>query len=380
MDSMLSIFLMIPKNKLSKLIEDSDPDVNIDRDCWTIKAKHKRLKNSLRLKILAFYYQGKVSRSKISEDLFIPYSTVCLVIRRFEKDSVCSKHWFNSSEVKISKSKLIRNLISKYIESHNHPFSSIQISKYIKDLAGVKVSRSNLITYMKNNLRMSFKRVSGRPVQAFSQRNLQLKSIFLLEFANLSNKDCIFVNVDEVIFSNSTKWNYSWGLKGKVNVSSNIGFTGSLGMFGAFTSKGDWFFSNLTQNNNSEEFIKFINRQVDWLLDDLKIKIEHLVLMIDNSPVHTSRKSMKNLKDLKCQMVFLPPYWPQLAPIEMTFNVMKRKICKHSECEIIKLCLKDGMRTIKEVLATFTNGQIVSFWTKTMKEVNEWLEDLGIRD
>ena len=56
------------------------------------------------------------------------------------------------------------------------------------------------------------------------------------------------------------------------------------------------------------------------------------------------------------------------------------KICKHSEVEIIKLCLKDGMRTIKEVLATFTNGQIVSFLTKTMKEANEWLEVLGSRD
>ena len=151
-------------------------------------------------------------------------------------------------------------------------------------------------------------------------------------------------------------------------------------MFGAITSKGDWFFSNLTQNNNSEEFIKIINRLMDWLLDDLKIKIEHLVLMIDNNPTHTSRNSMKNLNDLKCQVVFLPPYWLQLAPIEIMFNVMKRKICKHSEGEIIKLCLKDGMRTIKEVLATFTNGQIVSFLTKTMNEANEWLEDLGSRD
>ena len=224
-----------------------------------------------------------------------------------KKDPLCLKHWFNSSEVKIFKSKLIRNLIGKYIESHNHPLSSIQISKYIKDLAGVKVSRSNLITYMKSNLRMSFKKVSSQPVQAFSQRNLLLKSIFLLELANLSNNDCIFVNVDEVIFSNSTKRNYSWGLKRKVNMSSNIGFTESLALFGAITSKGDRFFSILTQNNNSEEFTKFINRLMNWLLDDLKIKIEHLVLMIDNSPVHTSRNSIKSLNDLKRQVVFLSP-------------------------------------------------------------------------
>ena len=37
-----------------------------------------------------------------------------------------------------------------------------------------------------------------------------------------------FFNVDEVIFLNWAKWNYSWGLKGKVNVSSNIGLQDHL--------------------------------------------------------------------------------------------------------------------------------------------------------
>ena len=164
----------------------------------------------LRLKILAFHYQSRVSRSKISEVLFIPYSTVSSVINRFEDDPVSLNHWFNSSESKISRSKSIRNLSRKYIEHLNHPFSSNRISKYIKDSTGAKVSRSELMTYIKDNLRMNFKRISSRPVQASSQRNLQLKSIFLLEFSNLIKNDCIFVDVDEVIFSNSTKWNYSW--------------------------------------------------------------------------------------------------------------------------------------------------------------------------
>ena len=35
---------------------------------------------------------------------------------------------------------------------------------------------------------------------------------------------------------------------------------------------------------------------MDWLLDDLKIKIEHLVLMINNNPVHTSRKLDEEFK------------------------------------------------------------------------------------
>ena len=264
------------------------------------------------------------------------------VIRRLEDDPVSLKYWFNSSETKISRSKSIRNLIRKYIESHSHPCSSNQISKYIKDSVGSKVSKSDLMTYMKDNLWMSYKRVSSWPVQAISQRNLQLKSVFLLKLSNPINKDCIFVIVDEVIFSNSTKWIYSWGLKGKVNISSNIGFTWSLAMFGAITSKGDWFFSNLTENNNFEEFIKFINKLIIWLWEDLKINIMNFVLMIDNSPVHTSRNSMKNLNELKYQVVFLLPYTPQLVLIEMMFHVMKRKIYKHSEVEIIRLSQRMG--------------------------------------
>ena len=108
-DCMLSIFLMIPKNKLTKQIKDSDLDVNSEHDCITIKTNHKRLRDLLRLKISAFHYQGGVSRSKISEVLFIPYSTVSLVIRRFKDNSVSLKHWFNSSEAKISRRKSISN-------------------------------------------------------------------------------------------------------------------------------------------------------------------------------------------------------------------------------------------------------------------------------
>ena len=46
----------------------------------------------------------------------------------------------------------------------------------------------------------------------------------------------------------------------------------------------------------------------------------------------------------------------------------------------MRLYSKDGMRNIKEILATITNEQIVSFWTKLMKEVNKELEDLEFKD
>ena len=59
---------------------------------------------------------------------------------------------------------------------------------------------------------------------------------------------------------------------------------------------------------------------------------------------------------------------------------MKIKICKYFEGETISLCLKNGMRIMKEILSTFINEQIVSFWTKGMKEINEEVEDLECKD
>ena len=73
-------------------------------------------------------------------------------IWRFENDPVSSKHWFNSSETKISRSKSIRNLIRKCIEFHNYQFSSKQISKYLKDSVGTKVLRLDLMIYLNDYL------------------------------------------------------------------------------------------------------------------------------------------------------------------------------------------------------------------------------------
>ena len=349
----LAAFLMSDNNKAGELIEEPEPDS--DGEGYPLKAKSKfgRLSSSVRLKILVSHYKGLIPRSRISETLCIPYSTVNSVIRNFENDPAATKGWFSSGFATISKSKSIRNVVNKFIQSHNKPFTSNQITRYVKELTGAEISRSEVIDYMKKNLKMSFKRVSSRPIKANSNRNMLLKSVFLLEFANIVNQEYIFVNVDEVIFSNATKWNYSWGFRSKDNTKSNIMFAGSIAVFGTITSKGDWFFSNLVKHNNSEEFIAFINKLIKWLTEDLGANSQNIVLLIDNSPIHTSGYSMKNLKELNCKVVFLSPYWPNFAPIELMFHILKKRICKHAQGETVRLCSKEGLRALRMYLRHF---------------------------
>ena len=126
--------------------------------------------------------------------------------------------------------------------------------------------------YMKNQLRLSFRRASGHPFQADLSRNKCLKTLFWLEFRNLWSGWQVFVNIDKVIFSNSTKHSYSWNIKGGINTVPNINFIGSLSMIGSITSTGEMFFSYLKTTNNSQVFNEYITKLMLWLWGDMRLE------------------------------------------------------------------------------------------------------------
>ena len=46
---------------------------------------------------------------------------------------------------------------------------------------------------------------------------------------------------------------------------------------------------------------------------------------MDNSSVHKLRNFIKTLNKMKADIIFLPAYSPQFAPIEMCFSIIKNK-------------------------------------------------------
>ena len=225
-------------------------------------------------------------------------------------------------------------------------------------------------------MNMSYRRASSRPLQANSCSNQVFKLLFWIEFANNVDSFDVLVNIDEVIFSRWTKINYNWMEKGSQSISYNSNFTGSLVLIGAITSQRDWFFSSLNSSNNSKTFICFMEDLIKWLTVDLKIDSRRIILIIDNSPIHTSKDWMKYFREQNCKIMLLSPYWPQFAAIEMMFNVMKRRLWMQSRQEIIGLNKPDGAKAIREVLATFSPHDIISYWAKAISNVSWELSKL----
>ena len=56
-----------------------------------------------------------------------------------------------------------------------------------------------------------------------------------------------------------------------------------------------------------------------------------MVLVIDNSSFHKSKKVTDLVEQAGCRVIFLPPYSPDLNPIEHHWAAIKSKIRKAAE-------------------------------------------------
>ena len=149
----------------------------------------------------------------------------------------------------------------------------------------------------------------------------------------------------------------------------NINFRGSLSMIGSITSTGEMFFSSLKTTNNSQVFNEYITKLMLWLWYDLRLEKDKIILIMDNSPIHWSKIWLKHLDDLGWQVVFLAPYCPQFAPIELLFHLLKVKVWKHSKNEVTNLSKADGDRWIRECLSTITKDEIVRMWRHSISKI-----------
>ena len=101
-------------------------------------------------------------------------STLKNILREF-------KPWINDKELKLSKhaskvmqSKIIQNYVHEYVESNTDPFWVDDLAKYIWQKWGVKVQKHQLISFIKMQMNLTYKKGWSRP----SYLNLDLQKNF----------------------------------------------------------------------------------------------------------------------------------------------------------------------------------------------------------
>lgn len=198
-----------------------------------------------------------------------------------------------------------------------------EIAGYLWQEFGLEVHRTTVSRMLR---RMRFSRKVARRVSY--HQSMLLRSQWIAETQHLLPEQCIFV--DESAFNERTGW--------RRHAYSRIGHSGRYhgdvtrgrcwSVLPAYTVDG-YLPCTLIQEGsiNGEEFYNWIATEL--LPHCAPYPAPKSVVIMDNCGTHRDYSIEEAIEEAGCRIMYLPPYSPDLNPIELTFGVLKAWIRRH---------------------------------------------------
>ena len=188
---------------------------------------------------------------------------------------------------------------------------------------GVKYSRGG-ITELLHRLGYSFKKPKGVPGKA--RREEQER--FIKEYEELRSQGSPIYFADATHPRFNTDLNYGWikrGMDFEVRMSSG---KKNLNINGAIEIKMLDVLTRSYKSINKDSichFLKALRKRHD--------RGERINLIFDNAGSNKARKVRELARRLNIRIIYLPPYSPNLNPIERLWKFMKRKALPNEYCQ-----------------------------------------------
>jgi transposase len=205
-----------------------------------------------------------------------------------------------------------------HLQSHTYLYTK-DIAVYIGFTYGIKYSISGMCDWLKRN-KFSYKKPSLVPGKA----NKGMQEAWISEYFKLKQNikaDETICFVDGVHPTHNTQLSYGWIRKGvRKEIASNTGRQ-RLNISGAVDLlEGKLHFQEDVMLN-AEATISFLEK-----IDKAYPTKRRVHLFFDNARYYKNKTVKNYLKDSKIKAHFLPPYSPNLNPIERLWKWMKERI------------------------------------------------------
>jgi len=168
--------------------------------------------------------------------------------------------------------------------------------------------------------------------------------------------------LDEASIRSDDPLQRTWGEKGKTPVVNTSGQRQSINAISALSNKGGFWYHVYTEKFTADKCVECFQRF-------LRNRKSPVILIVDGHPVHKSKKVMRYIESLegKLEIVFLPPYAPDLNPDELVWNQMRnigtsKKPLKEGESLMNRAILDlESIKRSKQLVKSFFQESTVSF-------------------
>lgn len=289
-----------------------------------IKKKNTTITNEMRNLICKKYENGKTIR-EISEELEFNYYTLAAIIRKYKTKGIAT-----SEKNKCGRKKLLNdedgNMVRQIISSDVS--TSLQEMKNTLEVNHNKHVSISTIHRMIQSFEYSFKRVQLIPIRRNQDNNKEVRFNYSRMMLEMDANKMIFI--DEMGVNCSMRRRFGRAPKGetpKKNVTSIR--SKNISIAAAITKTELLYFKIREGAYNTEHFVLFINDLIEKLRERY---LSNMLIICDNVPFHKSVIINNIIAENGHKLIFLPPYSPQLNPIEEVFSSWKERI-RSLNCE-----------------------------------------------
>ena len=268
----------------------------------------------------------------------------------------------------------IVRLIDEFNSRSETPYIANDVKQYISKTTFKEYPLMLVRKLMKDDANLSYKKCKSRPTSVDLSKVKASRILFAAYFVDILNNDTLIVNVDEATISRNLKIDYSWSIKGKSTEFKNAPFSGSVKVIMVILSNGLWFVMLTSNTIDSDVFIEFLVQINQWIRRNGLFGYSKIMMTLDNCPCHQSNKSKKFMAKLGYNILFLPPYSPQLSPIEGVFGVLKHHLKTKYKFSTINLSSTINHNKIFNALKTFDSSQIRAYFKNFYKWIRTVLE------
>lgn len=286
-----------------------------ERDQLKLQHKMERDKRICdRIKAVLLYDKGW-TLMQIAEALLLSDDAIREHIKEYKVSRKLQPESGGSNE-KLSSSQAQR--IEIHLQSHTYLYVK-DIIVYVKSVYGVSYTVSGMCEWLKRH-GFSYKKPSLVPGKA----DEEAQRIWIAEYEKLK----LNLKVDETICfmdgvhpTHNTQLAYGWIKKGhRKELAANSGRS-RLNLSGAIDLINGRMFIREDETLNAQSTITFLKSIVDAYPTMKKIH-----LFCDNARYYRNKDVKTYLENSKIELHFLPPYSPNLNPIERLWKWMKERV------------------------------------------------------